>query len=254
VPSTRGPLPAGVYWRRRLAIISVALVLVLLIGKLLSSGGGAEEPKAKQAGSPTSATATVTVGGSSSAATTTKKGKRGKKHRKDQATETPTVAPTPTETTPPPLPDPTGPCADDDVFVTPSADGAVALGDVTLTLNFQSAQSDACTFDLSSRSVAVKIVRNQDTVWSSAQCPKVVPDQQIVVRKATVTSVPMTWNGKRSDDECSTRTAAALPNTYTISAAVLGGEPTSVDFALGGAPTPTVTVTTHPTVTATPSG
>src|SRR5689334_10240668 len=36
VPATpRGPLPPGVYWRRRLAVLSVALVVFLGIGKIL---------------------------------------------------------------------------------------------------------------------------------------------------------------------------------------------------------------------------
>ena len=36
VPSTtRGPLPPGVYWRRRLAVLTLALLLVLGIGKVL---------------------------------------------------------------------------------------------------------------------------------------------------------------------------------------------------------------------------
>ena len=54
------------------------------------------------------------------------------------------------------------------------------------------------------------------------------------------------WNSRRSDEECSDRTAWALPGFYHVRAAALGGEPTDVQFELL-APTPaTVTATADP--------
>ena len=45
--STRGPLPSGVYWRRRLAVLSVALVVFLGVGKVLGNGSdGSSDDKA----------------------------------------------------------------------------------------------------------------------------------------------------------------------------------------------------------------
>jgi hypothetical protein len=246
-----------VYWRRRLAVISVALVLVLAVAKLLGATGGDEPEKAAQVGTPSSPTATVTVGESEAtqAAGQGKKGKKGRKNRGNQSTAptgtTETAlppTPTPTPTTPPPLAEPDGPCADGDVFLTPSVDGAIGGSDVTIMLNFQSATSEACTFDLSSDSVRVKVAKDRDTVWSTGQCPDAVPGQEVVVRRTTVTQVPMVWKeAKRSDDECSARTAWALPNTYTASASVLGGEPTAVNFDLVAPAAPTVTQTVAPT-------
>ena len=41
---TRGPLPAEVYWRRRLALLTGLVMAVLVIAKLIPGGG--HEPKA----------------------------------------------------------------------------------------------------------------------------------------------------------------------------------------------------------------
>jgi hypothetical protein len=68
-----------------------------------------------------------------------------------------------------------------------------------------------------------------------------------VVRFASVTQVPVLWNSRRSDEECSDRTAWALPGFYHIRAAALGGEPTDVQFELIAPSAPTVTQTATPT-------
>src|SRR4051794_3425191 len=128
VAKTRGPLPPGVYWRRRLAVVSVLLVAFLGAGKMLDLGSdGSSDPKAEQVGSGTLASPTATV----SAAGPSGKGGHGGKHnggkhnggkggKGNGGSATPTATPTPTPPPTPVLPDPTGPCADDDVFITPS--------------------------------------------------------------------------------------------------------------------------------------
>src|SRR6478672_4796032 len=53
-PLTRGPLPARVYWRRRMLLLSMAVLLVVGIARLLDSGSDASEPQARQAAAETS--------------------------------------------------------------------------------------------------------------------------------------------------------------------------------------------------------
>mgnify|MGYP006150707977 CR=1 FL=1 len=54
---TRGPLPARVYWTRRLLVLGTVFLLVFGIARVLTSGSdgsSAEEPQAVQAaGTPT---------------------------------------------------------------------------------------------------------------------------------------------------------------------------------------------------------
>jgi hypothetical protein len=242
--TTRGPLPPGVYWRRRLAVLSVALVVFLGVGKVLDLGSdGSSDDKAEQAGATTTlATPTATVPAEEP---TPKKGKgKGKSGKGGKGTPTPTPTPTPPPT--PVLPDPTGPCSDSDVFITPTVPAPVGGADVTVVLNLQTRVSEACTWHLSPDTMRMNIVSGPDQIWLSKQCPEVIPEQDVVVRLASVTQVPVVWNARRSDEECSDRTAWALPGFYHVRAAVLGGEPTDVQFELLAPAAPTVTQTAQP--------
>ena len=63
-PTTRGPLPPGVYWRRRLALLSIVLVVFLGVGKVLtigSDGSSDADGEATQAGATTVVSPTATV-------------------------------------------------------------------------------------------------------------------------------------------------------------------------------------------------
>ena len=254
--STRGPLPPGVYWRRRLAVLSVALLVFLGVGKVLDHGSdGSSDDRAEQAGASTLTSPTATV----SAADPTKKAGKGGKGDKggkghggkghggkgDQAADQ-TLAPTPTPTPTPVLPDPSGPCADDDVYVTPSIAAPIGGSDITIMLNLQTRTSAACTWQVSPDTLTMNIVSGHDRIWLSNQCPDAIPLQDVVVRLASVTQVPLVWNSRRSDEECSDRTAWALPGFYHIRAAALGGEPTDVQFELLAPAPATVTQTAQP--------
>jgi hypothetical protein len=249
--TTRGPLPPGVYWRRRLAVLSVALVVFLGVGKVLDMGSdGKSDDRATQAGASTATSPTATV----SAADPTKKGGKGhgkgkgKGHGNGQGNGQGAATPTPTPTPPPTpvLPDPTGPCADNDVYVTPSIAAPIGGSDVTVMLNLQTRASTACTFQLSPDTIRMNIVSGADQIWLSRQCPKAIPTQDVVVRLASVTQVPVVWNARRSDSECSDRTAWALPGFYHVRTAVLGGEPTDVQVELLAPTAVTVTETAKP--------
>jgi hypothetical protein len=250
--TTRGPLPPGVYWRRRLAVLSVALLVFLVVGKVLDHGSdGSSDATAEQAGATarTSPTATVSVTDPTGGAGQGKHGKghgKGKGHGRATTTPAPTPAPTPTPPATPVLPDPTGPCADDDVYITPSIAAPIGGSDITVMLNLQTRSSVACTWQLSPDTMRMNIVSGADQIWLSRQCPKAIPTQDVVVRLASVTQVPVVWNSRRSDSDCSDRTAWALPGFYHVRTAVLGGEPTDVQFELVAPTAPTVTQTARP--------
>jgi hypothetical protein len=242
--STRGPLPPGVYWRRRLAVLSLALLVFVGVGKVLSLGSdGSSDDKAEQTGASSLTSPTATV----PAPQPTRKGGKGKGHggkggKGGQSTATPTLTPTPT----PVLPDPTGPCADDDVFLTPTIAAPVGGADITIMLNLQTKVAAACTWHVSPETVTMNIVSGHDKIWLSDQCPDAIPVQDVIVRLASVTQVPVVWSSRRSDDECSDRTAWALPGSYHAIAASRGGEEVDVQFELVAPAAPTVTQTAEP--------
>ena len=92
----------------------------------------------------------------------------------------------------------------------------------------------------------MKIISGHDDIWSSTDCADAIPTQDVVVRQATVTQVPVVWSGRRSDEECTNRTAWALPGFYHVKTAALGGEETDVQFEVVSPAAPTVTETAQP--------
>jgi hypothetical protein len=118
--------------------------------------------------------------------------------------------------------------------VTPSvAPGAVAGGDVPITLSLQTLSSEACNWQVDSRSVTVRIGQHGKVVWTTRQCPKMVPTQPVVVRRAVATVVQLTWNARQSTSGCTAQANWVMPGAFTVEAASLGGEPAEADFSLG---------------------
>ena len=228
---TRGPLPARVYWTRRVLVIGTAVLLVFAIGRLLVGGSDASSNDA----------ARLTAGERSSAPTS--------------SAPTPiaptTTAPAPRRTvattTAPALAEPSGPCTGADLAVTPKVASAVAGRDVMVVLQVRSISTPACTWRVGAESLAVRITSGRDAIWSSADCPRAVPRRDVVVRQAVTTTVGVVWKqAKRSDESCVARTGWALPGWYHVSAAALGGEPSDVQFKLATPTAVTITRTATP--------
>jgi len=242
-----------VYRRRRLVVLTVAVLLVFGFGRVLSAssdGAGGQADTAKQAGADTRP----------SASEKTKKPGKGKKdckgknkfrggdkaNGKRKVCQGSSPAPSPSPTPTPPA-EPSGPCPDADVLVTPSVPDPVAGRDVTIVLNLQMGTTEACTWQVSSESVTLKIYAGADDVWSSRECPGAIPTQDVVIRREIATPVTVVWSSKRSDQYCTDRTAWALPGVYGIAAAAFEGEPTDVTFELRAPTAPVVTQTAEPT-------
>lgn len=240
--SPRGRLPKRVYWVRRALVVAVALLLVFGIGKLVGAGGSDAPSGDTAANSAANSAPTKPPAASRSAAVLP-------------------VGPTAVASTPGaakasgsavPLVAPSGPCADDEVSVTPSIAQAWAGGRVTIALQLQGTQP-ACTFSVSSSSVVVKVTSGSDRIWSTQDCPKAVPSREVVVRSGVTTTVPVTWSGRRSDAECSSSPSWALPGFYHVLAAAYGSTPSDQQFEITRAPTRRVTQTPTPTPSAKPS-
>jgi hypothetical protein len=78
----------------------------------------------------------------------------------------------------------------------------------------------------------MKITSGDDDIWTSQDCPRAVPSEDVVVRNNVGTEIDVTWSGRRSDDDCSRLTEWALPGWYYVDAAALAGEPSDLHFEL----------------------
>ena len=80
----RGPLPARVYWTRRIVVLGIPLLLVVVLARVLGGSSDAKDAGADTAtrvGATTGTSPAATAGPTAGAATGTKgnEGKRGKK-------------------------------------------------------------------------------------------------------------------------------------------------------------------------------
>lgn len=235
----RGPLPARVYWTRRLVVLGVPLLLVIVLARVLGgSSDGKDEStgKATQAGATIDQTSQAPTSGPTVGEKTGGKGKKGKKKRNR-------------ETTPPEpvLAEPTGPCTDSDIVATPALTSAAGGSDVPITINLRTVVTEACTWQASPETLTVTITSGSDFIWSTRECPASIPVQDLVIRQAVDTPVVVTWaEGKRSDETCSGRTDWALPGFYHVEAAALGGDGTDVQFELLPGTPAVITKTAEP--------
>lgn len=212
----RGPLSARTYWTRRILVLGTALALVVGLGLTLSrfsdgaGGGGAVTPVS--AGEPASGAASPTADATQDAKDKKRKKKKNKKK--------------------PALPQPSGPCLDADVDVSPVVKDAVAGRDVKLRFRIDTLLSPACTWQASPETLTLKITSGQDLIWTSQQCPRAVPTKDLVLRREKASWLTVSWSARRSDEKCSRLTDWALAGWYHIDVAPLGGEPEDVQFKL----------------------
>jgi hypothetical protein len=210
-------------------VLGLAALLVVGITRLLSyGGGGSDGGTAEIVRSDTSETETAvtspTVPVTPSA---TPPGRKGK-HR---------------------LVQPSGPCDPSDVLVTPVVTEAHVAEPVRIVLAVTSLQSPACTFDIDSDAVIVRLLspKRSEPLWTSQDCGDAVPDRTVVARPSKPGRVKVLWNGRTSDDDCSNLTEWVFPGTYTAEAIAVGSSrATSSEFVLGLPVRPTVTRTPKP--------
>jgi hypothetical protein len=248
---TRGPLPARVYWFRRFLVLGVFLALVFGVAQLLPGGGDPEGDTARVVGAETSPQAAPEPRSTADAdpvaeppeaagqdGPESEAKKRDKDRKKRRTDESPTKTP---------LPEPTGPCDNSEIVVTPKVRGEAHAGSrVRFRLDLTTTSTPACTWKVSPRSLVVKLTSGDDRIWSSQDCPRAIPEKGVVVRKDHPAKIYIGWRGQRSDSTCSRTTPWAQPGWYHINAAAFGADPTDLQFELKKPVPPTITPSPKP--------
>ncbi|HYH34911.1 MAG TPA: hypothetical protein VD814_07155 [Nocardioides sp.] len=240
---TRGPLPARVYWRRRLVVLLAALALVVGTARVLtlgSDGSSGDEPQASQVAARSTASADPTTSATSEepAAEEPQAKQRPAREARDRRSRDRDRGPV--------LAEPDGVCADRDIAVTPTVRTPVAGSPVTFTLELRTISTPACTWQASPSTLTMKLTSGQDEIWTSSDCPRAIPKQDLVVRNNVSTELEVTWSGRRSDEECSGLTEWAMPGWYFVNVAALAGEPSDLHFELTAPEPGVVTRTVRP--------
>lgn len=231
VARPRGPLPARVYWVRRLLLLGIAVLLVVGVQRLLSYEGVDDEPAvaATTAGAPFELP-TLTVLPSPSDGMVIKPNRRKAS-----------------------LPKPDGPCDPQDLLVTPVIEAAHVIRPVQIILELTTTTSEACEFEVSGETVAVNVsmlTGARELLWSTQDCPAALPETTVVARRDVPGRAVAEWNGKMSDERCSLLPAWVVKGNYLVEAVALGGTRTGEqEFEMQGPVRETVTTTATPTPT-----
>src|SRR5262245_22433232 len=235
---TRGPLPSRVYWVRRVMVLGIAALLVVGIARLLggSSDGSSGPDRAATVADTSDPTTTPATTPSSTPSTNAPAVPHHRHHKSQDAADDPVTR----------VAMPSGPCAADDIAITPSVPKPIAGSAITLVLDVSTLSTPACTWTLSKKTLAMKITSGNDLIWTSVQCGRAIPTQDLVLRLGDPVRVKLTWSARRSEPGCPVRTEWALPGTYHLHVAALAGHPQDVSFLLS-APSPAdITRTAHP--------
>jgi hypothetical protein len=212
-------------------VLGIAALLVVGIAKLL--GGSSDGSSGPDTARNVAETTPLATDSTSSEPATLGPSVQGKHHQKADDPVTRVAMPS-------------GPCDPSDIAITPSVPKPIAGSDIKLVLDISSLETPACTWRLSGGTMALKITSGNDLIWTSSECPKAIPSQDLVVRQADPTRVRLTWDARRSEAGCPVQTEWALPGTYHLHVAALAGRPQDTTFLLT-APSPAeVTKTAHP--------
>ena len=184
----RGPLPPGVYWRRRLILFAV----LVLVGSF-----------AFRACTDDTDPARITTGPSPSPTTT----------RRPSARPSTTAKPSVTPTRAAGLP-----CRETDLRLTATANAKSYPTSVRplFTLEVTNAGPVSCTVDFGPTETELRVLSGNDRVWSSDDCGAATGSQIVTLEPDGHRSTTLPWSRKRSaPNQCASR-ADAAPGTYRV--------------------------------------
>ena len=178
-----GPEPSGVYWRRRLLVLGVVLLVLLAFWFFLLRGrGSSSTPSASPTPSPTAA---------------------------PTGTANPTSTASPTSGTVPA-------CADSAITVSIKVDGqSFPVGNpVTLTEGIKNSGDTACKRDIGAKANTVIITSGGYPVWSSDDCSPGGGSNVVTMKPGDEYQVTVTWKGELTEGKCPSNPPQAQAGSY----------------------------------------
>jgi hypothetical protein len=198
----RGPLPPGVYWRRRGLTLVAVVVVLFLLSRACGSGGSPD--RLAESPSPTAP---------ASASASAKPSRSASPRPSASASATPSPTPSPTPTGPP------QPCRAADLLLSAKADAQAypAGRRPVLTIGIANKGKVACTRDVGQAAREIRVVSGNDRVWSSDDCSPGGGSQVVTLQPgAAPLTFTVTWSRKRSRPGCESGTKEAAAGTYRV--------------------------------------
>jgi hypothetical protein len=222
-------------------LLAVVVVLVWAVARIVGGGGDDEEPPSDDA-SPAAAEVEPTE--PTDAATDdptaeetddapTRRELREARQRARRAKQAELRRLQQVQDVSPALDAPVGPCDLTQVQVLPAVPSPAYAGtSVPVQLGLRTDQPVTCSLDLDPQHLLLAVSADGTTVWSTSACRRSVPRRSVVLRPHWTSTVTLEWSGQRTGARCSESADFAVPGSYELQAAVLTGEPASVEFEL----------------------
>ncbi|GAA2075702.1 hypothetical protein GCM10009821_13580 [Aeromicrobium halocynthiae] len=211
------PLPAAVYWRRRLLLLGVLLLASWGVVQVWPTGGAAETP-ARPAVSPAD------------------------DETQDPAQDRgPTAGPQMAEESDESARQTTvsvaaggRPCDPESIRISPQVPPDQASGaPVRIQLGLSTSAEEPCTFTADAGDVVALVSARGQAVWDSDVCRgTTLLDGSVALSPGWVTVAEATWSGRGSGPICSDDEDWASPGKYRLRIGTFGGEPGSTTFRL----------------------
>lgn len=226
-----GPEPPQTYWLRRAlvltaAILVLAVVVVLIVSQTNNSSAISASPaptaptaSAASAAPTPASTASPRPAGAPSASTTTT--------TKPKASGTASAKPAkPTKV-------PILACPADQLRATLT--GKTRLKPKksnTFVISLINGSGQTCRLAVNGANFELKIYSGTDRIWSSDDCSKAVKKINKTVRAERAVAWRMTWDGRRSRDDCKRRPEIPKAGTYFATAQYDGAKPVQLRMIL----------------------
>jgi hypothetical protein len=198
-----GSEPTSVYWRRRILVVALVLVLVIGLVWLVWPKGApqTQSPQTQLTGSAATAVSVATEPANSAPSAA--------------ASSSVSVAPTQ--------------CPVEQIQVALSGYEKLAVGAAQpFKASFTNASADSCVLAVSATNFTLTVVSGNDRIWSTSDCAKWVPSKTITLKPQEGTELDITWTGVRSKATCGAAKDALGAGTYVAKAALTGAQPATL--------------------------
>lgn len=197
-----GDLPPEVYWRRRIVVLGVLVLVIVVLYFLITAPRGGDNPGEGQsaASATVSPSASPTLGVLGAA-------------------------------------DPNRPCEEGDVAITATpnpfsvAPGSLPVFDVKIEMT----GITPCKLAITNANSELHITSGSDRIFSSLDCPNdaTINERELILQPdAPDEMFQLTWNRQRSAPECATVTATPRPGYYKAAVTLQGITAEAVQFEL----------------------
>ena len=232
-------LPRRVYWVRRLVLLTVLAVVVGTAYGVVDALAGAwtRDEESDMAAPASAEVATSRTGAEDRPAATPSATPSATRPPEEGAGKAPGERRSGARAARERLPEPDGVCPDSDVLVRPRVHEARLGEPIRIVLEVSTASTPACTWEVSPDSVFLKVTRlteeSEVQVWSSQQCPDLLPTAQVVARQEKAAEVVVSWSGRMSDPDCSRNAGWVRAGSFRA-VSVAGGAvtPLEEDFSI----------------------